>query len=340
MPTAATEPVPLPRFLQIEPVGQCNLRCRMCPIQFRTDGSPGGPPAFLAMETFARLLDQFPGLAELHLQGLGEPLMHPEFFAMVRHARARGIEVSTNSNLTVLSERRAAECVASGLDRIHVSIDGASAAAYEYIRVRGRHERVLRNVRRLVAARAAARSVTPDIRLVAVAMRANLAELPALVRLAHELGTPHLSVQHLCHECGEENLPPQYRPMRAFVAAQTLLDVDGDEVRLSFDAARAAACALGVTLRLPNVKPKPAPAPSEGRSRCDLPWRGAYLSYRGEAMPCCMVSTPDRASLGNMAETSVREVWSGPAYESFRRQLAEGPPPEVCRSCAIYHGTF
>ena len=37
--------LPLPRFLQIEPVGQCNLRCRMCPIQFRTDGSPGGPPA-------------------------------------------------------------------------------------------------------------------------------------------------------------------------------------------------------------------------------------------------------------------------------------------------------
>jgi MoaA/NifB/PqqE/SkfB family radical SAM enzyme len=24
---------PLPKFLQIEPVGQCNLRCRMCPIQ-------------------------------------------------------------------------------------------------------------------------------------------------------------------------------------------------------------------------------------------------------------------------------------------------------------------
>lgn len=25
----------LPQFVQIEPVGQCNLRCRMCPIQFR-----------------------------------------------------------------------------------------------------------------------------------------------------------------------------------------------------------------------------------------------------------------------------------------------------------------
>ena len=161
-------------------------------------------------------------LAELHLQGLGEPLMHPEFFAMVRLAAARGIEVSTNTNLTVLSERRAAECIASGLHRIHVSIDGATAPTYEHIRVRSRFERVVRNVRRLVAARAQAGSATPDIRLVAVAMRANLHELARLVHLAHELGTPHLSVQHLCHEYAEESLPERYRPMRAFVEAETL----------------------------------------------------------------------------------------------------------------------
>lgn len=67
--------VALPRFLQLEPVGQCNLRCQMCPIQFRRDG----PPAFMALETFTRLIDQFPRLEELHLQGLGEPMMHALF---------------------------------------------------------------------------------------------------------------------------------------------------------------------------------------------------------------------------------------------------------------------
>jgi MoaA/NifB/PqqE/SkfB family radical SAM enzyme len=331
---------PLPRFVQIEPVGQCNLRCRMCPIQFRTDGSPGGPPAFLAFETFCRLLDQFPGLAELHLQGLGEPLMHPEFFAMVRHASARGIEVSTNSNLTTLSERRAAECVASGLKRIHVSIDGASAATYEHIRVRSRYARVLRNVGRLVAARDKAGAGVPEIHLVAVAMRANLHELPDLVRLAHRLGTPQLSVQHLCHDYGEASLPEKYRPMRSFVDAETLLGADANEVRACFDQARAVACELGVTLRLPNIAPKPFAADASGRSRCDWPWRGAYLSYTGEAMPCCMVSTPDRISLGNMVREGVAAVWHGASYEDFRSRLERGPPPQVCRSCSVYHGTF
>jgi MoaA/NifB/PqqE/SkfB family radical SAM enzyme len=336
----AAAPEALPRFLQIEPVGQCNLRCRMCPIQFRTDGSPGAAPAFLELDTFCRLLDQFPDLAELHLQGLGEPLMHPAFFAMVRHAVARGITVSTNSNLTVLSERRAAECVASGLSRIHVSIDGADASTYEYIRVRSRYERVLRNVRRLVAARSAADASTPEIRLVAVVMRTNLHQLADLVRLAYDLQTPHLSVQHLCHDYGEQSLPEKYRPMRAFVEAETLLGADPEAVRAAFERARAAARALGVTLRLPNMQPRPFAAGTDGRSRCDWPWRGAYLSYSGEAMPCCMVSTPDRISLGNMAREGVAAVWQGKAYETFRRDLADGPPPEVCRSCSLYHGTF
>ena len=87
---------PLPSFVQIEPVGQCNLRCRMCPIAYRNEGER---PAFMPLETFCRLIEQFPALRELQLQGMGEPFLHPRFLDMVRFAAARGIEVSTNTNL-------------------------------------------------------------------------------------------------------------------------------------------------------------------------------------------------------------------------------------------------
>src|SRR5438552_15370235 len=97
----------LPSYLQIEPVGQCNLRCQMCSIQFRQDGPPYGPLAFMAFEQFTRIIDQFPNVKELHLQGLGEPMMHPRFFDMVAYAVERNITVTTNSNLTLLNERRA-----------------------------------------------------------------------------------------------------------------------------------------------------------------------------------------------------------------------------------------
>ena len=120
----------LPTYIQIEPVGQCNLRCQMCSIQFRQDGPPYGPLAFMDFEQFTRLIDQFVNVQELHLQGLGEPMMHPRFFDMVAYAAEQGINVSTNSNLTLLNDRRAERCVTSGLDEVNVSIDGATAATY------------------------------------------------------------------------------------------------------------------------------------------------------------------------------------------------------------------
>jgi len=332
--------LPLPSFLQVEPVGQCNLRCRMCPIQFRRDGPPYGPPAFMPFDDFVRLLAQFPGLRELQLQGLGEPMMHPRFFDMVAHAAARGVHVGTNTNLTLLTPPRAERCVTSGLAELHASLDGATAATYETIRVRARFDRVLANLEGLLAARRRFGTSTPKVRIVAVAMRLNLHELPELVRLAARLGIDAVFVQHLCHDFGEASLPEQYRPMRDFVDEQSLLGEDQERVRHFFDAARAAAADWGVDLRLPRTQPRPHPPGTPGPERCDWPWRGAYVSYQGLAMPCCMVATPDRIHFGSVRERGAEAVWNGPDYQEFRARLASDEPPEVCRSCSVYSRTF
>jgi MoaA/NifB/PqqE/SkfB family radical SAM enzyme len=328
--------VNLPEFVQIEPVGQCNLSCRMCPVVHREEK----PPAFMSYDVFCRLLDQFPGAKELHLQGLGEPLLHPRFFDMVRYAAARGMAVSTNTNLTALSERRAEECVKSGLRRMHVSLDAAEAAAYEYIRVGARFSKVLRNLRRLTEAKTGLKRDLPEIRIVAVVMRRNLEQLPDLVRLARAFGIGCVSVQHLAHDFSESSLPLKYQPMREFVDHETLLNEDPARVQRWFDAARAAAEDCGVKLRLPNASPRPRPESLKGRERCDWPWRGAYVAYSGEAMPCCMVATPDRINFGSMSKEGVLRVWNGDAYRDFRARLDSDNPPDICRGCAVYQGKF
>ena len=331
---------PLPRYVQMEPVGQCNLRCRMCSIQFRKDGPPNGPPAFMDFGDFTRLVDQFEGVRELHLQGLGEPTMHPRFFEMVEYAVARGIQVSTNTNLTLMTAERAERCVTSGLHGLHVSLDGATAATYERIRLRAHFDRVVRNLERLVRTRERLGSSLPEVRLVLVIMRQNLHELPGLVRLAHGLGVRNVFVQHLCHDFAESSLPEHYRPMREFVESETLLGEDPARVGRYFGEARAAAAELGVTLRLPRTDPRPHPHGTPGRSRCGWPWDGAYVSYQGYSMPCCMISTPDRLNFGKFTEQGVGAIWNGPDYQAFRDQLSSDDPPEVCRSCALYRGIF
>jgi len=331
---------PLPRFVQIEPVGQCNLRCQMCPVVYREDGPPYGPPAFMAFETYTALIEQFTGAEELQLQGLGEPMMHPRFFEMVAYAARRGIEVSTNSNMTLLPPTRAEACVRSGLARLHVSIDGARPETFERIRRRAHFDRVLRNVRALLDVRDRLASVTPHLHVVTVLMRQNLEELPEVVALAAGLRAEGMFVQHLAHDFEEETVPPRYRPMRAFVEEQTLQHEAPERIEACFRAAREAADARGLPLRLPRTRPRQHPPGTRAPARCDWPWRGAYVSYQGLAMPCCMVATPDRAQFGDMAKDGVLPVWHNAGYAEFRHRLGSEEPPAVCRSCSVYSGTF
>lgn len=331
---------PLPSFLQIEPVGECNLRCQMCPIQFRREGRPYGPPAFMDFALYCRLVEQFDDLEHLHLQGLGEPFMHPRFFDMVRFAAARGVRVSTNTNMTLLTAARAEQCVSSGLAELHVSLDAPSAATYEAIRVRANFAKVLRNLARIVELKKKLNKAQPSIRIVVVAMRKNLFELTELVELAAQYDVRTIFVQHLCHDFGEATLPAHYQPMRAFIDEQSLLNEDDAVVTAAFDRARERALALDIDLRLPDVEPVAHPVGTPGIERCDWPWRGAYVSYTGEAMPCCMVATPDRINFGNMVQDGAFQIWNNAEYQNFRAQLASETPPDVCRSCAVYTRTF
>lgn len=331
----------LPSYVQVEPVGQCNLRCQMCSIQFRQDGPPVGPPAFMDFATFTSIIDQFPALTDLHLQGLGEPMMHPRYFDMVEFAAGKGIKVTTNSNLTLLNPKRAERCVTSGLECLHISIDGSTAETYERIRKRAHYDRVIRNIELLLETRDRLGSWLPHLKMVMVIMRQNLHELPDLMRLAHRLQMEAVFVQHLCHDFGESTLPAHYKPMRDFVDEQTLLHEDHARVERYFNEAREVAKSLGLTVRLPRTEVRPHPPGTPGRKRCSWPWTGAYFSYQGYTMPCCMVSTPDRANFGKVEpENSVIEIWNSKDFARFREQLDSDNPPEICKSCAVYTGTF
>lgn len=223
---------------------------------------------------------------------------------------------------------------------LHVSLDGATAETYERIRVRAHFDRVVGNLERLLNLRGQRGSSHPYVRLIMVIMRQNLHELPDLVRLAHHWSAESLFVQHLCHDFGETSLPERYLPMRDFVRDETLLNEDPQRIERYFGEARALANELGVNLRLPRTRLRLHAPGTPGPQRCNWPWQSAYLSYQGHAMPCCMISTPDRYTLGRLAEQDFPAIWNGAAYQQFREQLDSDDPPEVCRSCSIYSGTF
>jgi radical SAM protein with 4Fe4S-binding SPASM domain len=170
-----------------------------------------------------------------------------------------------------------------------------------------------------------------------VLTRRNLSELSRLVELASDLCMEQVFVQRLCHSFQEAALPAHYRPMRDYVEREDLSGVAQGEVSERFDQARALAARLGVEVRLPQVSQRGA---AGRQGTCDWPATGIYVSYQGCVMPCCMVATPDRVNFGKTRGDDIMDIWNGRAFTSFRNRLASGNPPDICRSCAVFLGTF
>lgn len=327
---------PLPRFAQIEPIGRCNLACRMCTVNERVDVA-----GEMSLDDFRSLLDQMPGLESLHLQGLGEPMLHPAFFDMVELAAARGIRVSANTNLSLLTAARARRCASGALASLSVSIDAATRDVYQAIRRKASFDKIVRNLARLMQAREEARSGL-EVRGVMVLMRGNLDELPALVELLHAHGVPELLVQRLSSDLEQPLLAHRYIPIRDYVRDAQLRTSELEHARGVFDRASALAAALGLRLHLPRLAPKTTTPSSAGTPRCNWPSEGIYVTAAGELLPCCMVATADRASFGNVFDDAdgLRRRWQGDEANAFRAALASDSPPDVCRGCALYRGTF
>lgn len=328
----------LPRDLQVEVTGACNLRCRMCLVSYRpTLGRREGAMGF---DTFRGLVDGNPRLRRITLQGLGEPLLAPDLFRMVEYATRRGIDVGFNTNGMLLTPARAERLIRAGLTWLHVSMDGATPETYVSIRGRADFGVVSRHVRDLVEVRRALGADRPELSLVFVAMRRNVEELPRLVELAAEWGVGRLWVQNLSHVFDDTDPAGDYRQIREFAEAEALWN-GGDRARLEavFAAARTRAEELDVQLRLPRLH-QPVLPRTAGSPGCDWPWRAAYVTHEGTVQPCCMVMGSDRAELGDLRQRPLAEVWRSQPYQRFRAALLTDDPADVCRGCSAYRRVF
>jgi putative metalloenzyme radical SAM/SPASM domain maturase len=157
-------PAPLrdyPSKLFVETTTFCNLRCPMCVKQAADSKVIDGD---MANDIFNALEPVFPRLEALLLNGIGEPLMHPlllDFIHRARRAMPDQSWIGFQSNGLLLDERWARELVASGLDRLCLSVDGVRPDTFSKVR----EGEDLSDMERAFAFLAAARKRQPDSRL-------------------------------------------------------------------------------------------------------------------------------------------------------------------------------
>lgn len=319
-----------PVCVYLEVTNRCNLLCETCPRTFETLE----PPADMSWELFTRIVNQVPALVRAVMHGVGEPMMVRDLPRMVRYLKQRGVYVLFNTNGTLLKPNKFDWLTESGLDELRVSMDAADAATYRRVRGKDFFHRIVRDVGRFTAWQRERCVDRPRVSLWLTGLKETVQQLPALVRLAADLGVRDVHLQRLVFDETGYGMAQQ---------TSSLFEHTQAEEQAAIDEAMRLAAAFGVTL---DASGATEPGLSLQRnaddtpwSACRRPWSLMYFTAHGRALPCCIAPFSARGyesyTLGDATQQTLREIWNGAAYRAFRTGLLSDSPPKPCRGCGL-----
>jgi len=171
------KPRGLPVEYIVETTAKCNLYCPMCARESHPQPKEDMPGA-----VFDSLLAGAGASAEhMMLIGLGEPLLDPEIFTRIERCAKPGISPLISTNGVLLDERMAERLLATPLEHITLSFDGASPETFEFYRKGAKFERVRDNFVRFCRMKAE-RGSRLHIVVQMVRMERNAGEVDEFIR--------------------------------------------------------------------------------------------------------------------------------------------------------------
>lgn len=323
--------------LYIEPTNRCNLDCRTC-MRHSWKESLG----HMDFDLFKKIMAEvhaMPGPPGIFFGGFGEPLSHPRIVEMAALAKGAGSYVELISNGIELDEAMAGRLAAAGLDRLWVSIDGASPDSYADVRLGDHLPEIVANLQRL-----SSMPNKPELGISVVAMKRNIADLPAVLELAVKLGAGRFSLSNVepyTKEMAAEILygQTQYEELPEKGCAMPRFDPGAIDERTLADMAVLFPDALSFTPLAPGQK-----------GLCPfLQRRSASLRWDGRLGPClpllhahtvCLnghTRTWSDFAFGSLRERGLGEIWNDSEWRNFRHKLDDFvfAPCSTCNSCDL-----
>jgi len=295
-----------PVFLTAEPTDACNSRCIMCNKR-KLYCSPQFKPGFMSREIFEKILPWASYASSFCWGGFGEPFLHPSYADWAEDLKDSGAKLLCFTNAISLKKELAEKLVKIQFDNIVISIGGATAKTYKYIRgVNGFHS-MLENLAYLNAVKAAHNSALPVIDFNLVAMNTVLPELNDVIRLAHEhkvrsVAMPDLNLQY------EENV-------------QESIWNNMDEARKYIESAQLLAGKLGVGLVPPTL--------DEKKGDCRDFFSLIQIAYDGTVLSCPM----EKYTLGSLKHETLSRIWNKAEYRKLRKSYFKEGLCVTCPHC-------
>ena len=305
---------PYPREIEIEITTKCHLRCIHCERTYWDEEIKD-----LSFDEFKFIVDQFPHLKWINTTGEGSSFLNKNYIDMLAYLKSRGIFVKFVESFTALKESEMREVIKLGINRVVVSMEGATKNTYESIRIGASFDRVIENLKRFNELKKQMKSPLPEVSFRYVLMANNYHELPDFIRLIKRLGVgqtinvvgtlDYKEIEKLSIRSDVEYLEELQR-----IAERNKIYVP-----------------LGATLTRPTI------------TQCTA-WVQPYIMMGGYVMPCCGVLMSNKRNflrkhaLGNIFERPFREIWNSPEYVKLRLTVPkkEGKLHPLCIGCRSF----
>ncbi len=287
------------RLVAWEVTRTCNLSCIHC----RAAAVDRPYPDELTTEECFRILDEIASFAQpiIILTG-GEPLLRPDIFDLAAYGNDKGLRMTMAPNGTLVTEETARKMVDVGIQRISISLDGASAQRHDaFRRVPGAFEGALRGIHH-------AREAGLPFQVNTTITANNLDELPRILELAVELGAVAHHIFLLVPTGRGKNLEEQAINARQYEETLHWFYEQRDRVPLQLKAT----CAPHYYRILRQRARKEGKKVDFSTFGLDAVTRGClggtgfcFLSHVGRVQPCGYLEV----DCGDVRKTSFQEIW-------------------------------
>lgn len=158
-----------PDYVKIETTNACNGRCVYCPRDKMSRRI-----GIMDFGLFSQIISELSlwGVAAVHLQNYGEPLMDPLIAKRVKYAKDKGIRhVNLFTNGMLLTEEAIGELMAAGLDEINISLDSCDKETHDKMRRNLSYDVIVSNIKTLIGLRKVKNITKPKITLASIIHR-------------------------------------------------------------------------------------------------------------------------------------------------------------------------
>ena len=324
----------MPSWVNLTGTTVCNLKCVMCTHGIHPETIPRW---FMTDEVYERVVAElYPFAKIVQFSAYGEPLMTPRIESKLDDLERTHTKLDIVTNGSLMKGDRFRERLLRALGHVTFSLDGATAATYNSLRIGSDFDRVMGNIRAFCSLRMGLpEEQRPRLAFNYILMKRTIREAPEFVELAASLGAQQITFNHLV--VFDESLKEESLLFDTELSNRML-----GEIRETADR-------LGVPITMPPlfqeladrevpVESTPTAAQADGPGlppvKCMFLWQRVYVSVNGDVVPCCLAGVP---MFGNMMPEGFMSVWNGPTYQTHRRHVYTSSPHGMCASCYLIY---